>query len=597
MYDEAAQCADRALSVNRSSTPALNLMGVLAHGRGDKSASEDFFKKAIASDPGYGEAYTNLGILEWETGRKDDALELLEKGFILSPTVTDSITAYHSVISETAEFGRAEGVFREAKTLYPESRRIAFVLIDILIRQEKYDSAMQDIHESMITFGINDAILSAAQAVLDRFDAQETKDVGKKPTLSLCMIVKDEEDCLARCLLSVMPIVDEMVIVDTGSTDRTKAIAKTFGARVYDFEWTDDFSEARNLSLSKATGDWLLVLDADETISSLDYERLTKIVKRKTDHPAAYSIITRNYVKPTHVIGWTCNDGQYAEEEDGTGWYPSPKVRLFTNDDRIRFENTVHELVEPSLERCGVKIRKCGIPVHHYGQLDTDHYDAKSEAYYLLGKRKLEEEGENLKTLIELAVQAEGKLGRYEEAVDLWRRVLDIDPGNIKALLNMGCTCFKLEQYEAARTSTKIVMKQDPGLKEAVIIYTTCEVLIGDAEKTIPILENLLKKEPEYPLAIAVLAAVYGMEEEREKGLEHIKYLMKMGFLCHEYLHDLSKRLISVGKTDSAISLLEFAVESGNGTREIRELLDSLLIGGDGEWPRLSNNRINESSN
>lgn len=579
LYDEAAQFADRALSLNASSASALNLMGVLAHGRGDKSASEDFFKRAIASDPGYGEAYTNLGILQWEAGRKESALEILEKSFILSPTAEDGRTAYLSAISETTEFERAEGVFREAKALYPENRRIAFLLIDILIRQEKYESAIQDIREAMITFGINDGILSAAQAVLDKFDVQVTKDAGKKPVLSLCMIVKDEEDCLARCLLSVIPVVDEIIIVDTGSTDRTKAIAKTFGAKVYDFEWIDDFSEARNLSLSKATGDWILVLDADETISPLDYGRLTKIVKSNTDHPSAYSIITRNYTRAIHVIGWMCNDGQYAEEEEGTGWYPSPKVRLFTNDNRIRFENPVHELVEHSLKRCGIKIRKCDIPVHHYGQLDRDHYDAKSEAYYLLGKKKLEEEGEDLKTLIELAVQAEGKLGKYEEAVDMWQRVLKIDPGNEKALLNMGCTYFKLEKYEPARTSSKMVMELDPSLKEAVIIYTTCEMLIGDVEKAIPILENLLKKVPEYPLAIAILAAVYGMGYEREKGLEHIQYLMKMGFESASYLRDLSERLVSVGKTDSAVSLLEFAVESGNGTREIRELLDGLMVG------------------
>ena len=108
-------------------------------------------------------------------------MEILEKGFILSPTAEDSRTAYFSAISETAEFERAEGVFRQAKTLYPQNRRIAFLLIDILIRQEKYDSAMQDIRETMITFGINDAILSAAHAVLDRLDAQETKLSRKNP--------------------------------------------------------------------------------------------------------------------------------------------------------------------------------------------------------------------------------------------------------------------------------------------------------------------------------------------------------------------------------------------------------------------------------
>ena len=579
MYDEAAEWADRALSLNGSSAPALNLMGVLAHIRGDKGASEDFFKRAIASDPGYGEAYTNLGILVWEAGRKEEALEILEKGFILSPTAEDNRTAYLSAISETAEFERAEGIFREAKALYPQNRRIAFLLIDILIRQEKYDSAMQDIREAMITFGINDGILSAAQAVLDRFDAQETKDVQEKPTLSLCMIVKDEEDCLARCLMSVMPVVDEIIIVDTGSTDSTKAIAKAFGARVYDFEWTSDFSEARNLSLSKATGNWILVLDADEVISPLDYDRLSRIVKNDDGPPKAYSITTRNYVKPPHIIGWTCNKGEYPDEEDGTGWYPSAKVRLFTNDGRIRFENLIHELVESSLNRNGIEIRENDIPVHHYGPLDRENYVAKGEKYYRLGKKKLEGKGEDPMALTELAVQAGGEFGKYEEAVDLWKRVLKIDPHNVKALVNMGGNLLKLENYEAARTSSKMAMTLSPDLKESVIIYTTCEVLIGDVGKAIPILESLLKEVPEYPLALAILVAAYGIEGERKKGMEQIRNISKMGFKSADYLQDMAERLISTGNTDRAVSLLEFAVESGKGTREIRELLDGLMIG------------------
>jgi len=264
-----------------------------------------------------------------------------------------------------SEFERAENIFREAKTLYPQNRRIAFLLIDLLIRQEKYESAIHETREAMITFGLSDGIVAAAQAVLDRLNAQETEEIKKRPVLSLCMIVKNEEDCLGKCLMSAIPVVDEIVIVDTGSTDRTKAIAKVFGGKVYDFEWNDDFSEARNFSLSKATGEWILVLDADEVISSLDYKCLTKIVKNNTDHPAAYSI-TRNYVE-SPAAGWTYNDGQYAGE-DGTGCRPSSKVRLFSNDNRIRFQNPVHETVEPSLVSQGIKTRKCDIRIHHYGQ-------------------------------------------------------------------------------------------------------------------------------------------------------------------------------------------------------------------------------------
>ena len=84
--------------------------------------------------------------------------------------------------------------------------------------------------------------------------------------LTLCMIVKNEEATLSRTLDSVKGVVDEMVVLDTGSRDRTREIAREFGARVYDFEWCDDFAVARNECLKHAQGDWILVLDADEVL-------------------------------------------------------------------------------------------------------------------------------------------------------------------------------------------------------------------------------------------------------------------------------------------------------------------------------------------
>ncbi len=85
-------------------------------------------------------------------------------------------------------------------------------------------------------------------------------------TLSLCMIVKDEAVALPKCLQSVKAVVDEMVVVDTGSSDQTREIAQEFGAKVYDFDWCNDFSAARNHSLKYVQGDWVLVLDADEVL-------------------------------------------------------------------------------------------------------------------------------------------------------------------------------------------------------------------------------------------------------------------------------------------------------------------------------------------
>ena len=85
-------------------------------------------------------------------------------------------------------------------------------------------------------------------------------------TISLCMIVKNEEDVLERCLRSAEGIADEIIIADTGSTDQTKEIALRCGAKVYDFVWKDDFAAARNFAFSKATCDYLFWLDADDVV-------------------------------------------------------------------------------------------------------------------------------------------------------------------------------------------------------------------------------------------------------------------------------------------------------------------------------------------
>lgn len=98
-------------------------------------------------------------------------------------------------------------------------------------------------------------------------------------TISLCMIVKNEEEVLARCLNSVKKAVDEIIIVDTGSVDETKKIAKSFGAKVYEFEWIDDFSAARNYSFSFASCDYIIWLDADDVISPQDLKKLIALKK------------------------------------------------------------------------------------------------------------------------------------------------------------------------------------------------------------------------------------------------------------------------------------------------------------------------------
>ncbi len=115
------------------------------------------------------------------------------------------------------------------------------------------------------------------------------------PTVSLCMIVKNEERTLARCLDSIKDLVDEMIIVDTGSTDRTKEIAAAYNAKLYDFKWIDDFSAARNFSFSKATCDYIYMADADEVIDEKNRIRFRQLLSVLDE---GVEIVQMIYVNP-----------------------------------------------------------------------------------------------------------------------------------------------------------------------------------------------------------------------------------------------------------------------------------------------------------
>ncbi|RLG55319.1 MAG: hypothetical protein DRN95_07955, partial [Candidatus Hydrothermarchaeota archaeon] len=575
---EAMNIADQILALDGNSAAALNLKGILAFKQGDVKSAEDLFNRAIASDPGYGEPYTNLGAIRWDKNQ-DEAVNLFEKGFILSPVSKDIVTNYHSAITSSGEFERALQVFEEAGRLYPDSKIIKYKLIDVLIKQDKNAEAMHHIEEAIALYGVDDGILSAALKIRDLLGPKEIDaTTDKKNTVSLCMIVKNEEECLARSLKSVKPVVDEMIIIDTGSKDRTADIARVFGAKVYSFKWTGDFSEARNFSLSKASGNWTFHLDADEVISSLDYDAFRKIIKQSAVKKVAFLINTRNYTMDVNQVGWTANDGHYEREESATGWTPSEKVRLFPKRSNIRFEYPIHELVEPSLKTAGFTLKKMSIPVHHYGKLNKDKSRKKIEIYYQTGRKKLDEMGDDAVAIRELAIQAE-IIKKHDEAIELWERFVAIEPNVPKAYINMGISYCSLGKYEKVLETAIKAINLEPDLKEAHYNYALARLHLGNAADAVAVLEKLLERIDEYPPARFLLAAAYCCDGEKEKGINELKRLQKssigpgLSIRCHE----LAKDLVSSDMYDYAIMLLDAAIDSKNSNKDVLELYSDCL--------------------
>ena len=182
------------------------------------------------------------------------------------------------------------------------------------------------------------------------------------PKVSLCLIAKNEEGNLATCLPSAADLVDEMIVVDTGSTDRTKEVAASLGARVFDFAWQDSFAAARNESLRHASGDWVLWLDADEHFDDDNRAKFRALRTRLDGEDAAYVMAQRS--TPENAL------------DSATEVY---QVRLFRNHPAIRWSYRVHEQILPALRRAGHPVHWTGIGIAHTGYLDPALRRQKNE--------------------------------------------------------------------------------------------------------------------------------------------------------------------------------------------------------------------------
>lgn len=170
-------------------------------------------------------------------------------------------------------------------------------------------------------------------------------------TVSLCMIVYNEESSLLTCLESAKHLVDEIIIIDTGSTDQTLSLAQQAGARILSYQWESDFALARNFSLFHASGDWILVLDADEILEPCTRQQFQELFVHAD---------IEGYFLPIHNV----LQGKNQETLDHI-------VRLFRNRPHYRFEGALHEQIVPSILRsCGEKsLAHAPISIIHYGYL------------------------------------------------------------------------------------------------------------------------------------------------------------------------------------------------------------------------------------
>lgn len=224
--------------------------------------------------------------------------------------------------------------------------------------------------------------------------------------ISVCMIVKNEEKKIERCLNSVQKYGFEIIVVDTGSTDKTKDVASRFTNKIYDFMWCDDFSAARNYSLKQATHDWIFMLDSDETVESLDLEELEYFMKNM---PLSVGAVTRR---------------NQVTSEGGKIYSIDRTERLYSRK-YYHYIGRIHEQLAPIEGEMSCYLLNSSIWHDGYDMTEEERIK-KAERNISLLERQMKEEGANAYILYQLGKGYEIKED-YKTACEYFEKALEYD--------------------------------------------------------------------------------------------------------------------------------------------------------------------------
>ena len=209
-------------------------------------------------------------------------------------------------------------------------------------------------------------------------------------TVAVNIITKDEEKNIARCIRSVRDVVDEIIVIDTGSKDGTLAAAINEGAKIGQIKWNDDFSEPRNKGIELSNSDWILSIDADEVLPERGKEEIREMASMP--EVAGWHIDTMTYIKTSTQLNVRVNDKRYKEGKEYPYFVISTKTRMFQKRECIKWRFPIHELIDTSIIEAGGKFKKAEIKVQHlHKEIKKGAFKEKAKFYLRLCEKKVRE--------------------------------------------------------------------------------------------------------------------------------------------------------------------------------------------------------------
>lgn len=289
--------------------------------------------------------------------------------------------------------------------------------------------------------------------------------------ISLCMIVKDEELNLANCLDSIAAYVDEIIIIDTGSTDRTKEIALKYTDKLYDYQWHQNFGEARNFSISKATNEYILILDSDERVESINKYEIEQLI-----------------LQNPNKVGRLLRINEYSRL--GMPYRYSERVNRLFSKKNYRYEGIIHEQVVP-IHNVVMDLYPIPLTIRHSGyEGDLDVRKKKTERNITLLKEALQQNPEDAYLLYQLG-KSYYMEEDYAKATDYFGQALcydlDIELEYVQDMVeSYGYSLINSEQYEKAM---QLINVYDEFAHSADFIFLVALILMNNGKFQEAILE------------------------------------------------------------------------------------------------------------
>ncbi|MFA8343790.1 MAG: glycosyltransferase [Rhodothermaceae bacterium] len=382
---------------------------------------------------------TRLGEFFYINNDIKNGQEYFEKSIEFKKVDFKSLYKYIVFLLREKNFNRSKELLEIAVDMFPAEAEFYYLKALQLHFMNKHQ-------ESMFYFEKGSSkTLKPFSSVEELKKTMENNLIKKTPKLTLSMIIKNEEKFLEDCLKSVVDLADEIVIVDTGSTDRSLEIAEKYSAKIFHFEWINNFAAARNYALQHSTGNWILYLDADERLTPESVSELKKVIS--TDKKRG---IYCNVISYSKVAGNT-NKMKY--------------TRLFKNSDNIKFDGRVHEQIEKSLKQNGYTFLDSKIDIQHLG------YDQNEEIYRQKAQRNLDllliDYNRDKKSYTAFQIgQTHIILGNSNESVKYFKEVLadpEIDSSyRLQAARFLGAYYCENNELELAVKFVEVGLKINP---------------------------------------------------------------------------------------------------------------------------------------